>query len=103
MHTMQGFLVVVLSGFVSTTIILGLALAQVRTFDKGWGVKEGVQDGKIYGGRVKGCIEGGWVYARNWNFGERIKNGKIYARHRNLNGCFENGRIHERNWARRSA
>ena len=94
----------VLSSFVSITIILGLALArEVTIFGNGWRVKERVQDETIYERRMKGCIEGGWIYARNWNFGERIKNGKIYPRNWNFNGRFDHGRIYERNWARRSA
>jgi len=81
MHTIQGFLIVVLFSFASITIILGLALSQeVTIFGNGWSVKERVQDETIYERRVKGRIEDGWVYARNWNFGERIKNGKIYDR-----------------------
>ena len=104
MHSIQVFFVVVLSGFVSITIILGLALVEkVAIFDKGWRIKERVQAETIHYRSVRRSIEDGWVYARNWNFGERIKNGKIYPRHRNFNGHFGNGRIYERDWARRSA
>lgn len=62
MHTSQGFLTVVLCGFVWMTIILGLAIAEEMTiFDKDWRVKERIRDGAIYDRdwSMKGHIEDG--------------------------------------------
>ena len=69
MHTIQAFLIVVLSALVWITIILSLALAEeVTIYDKDWRVKERTQDWTIYDRdwRVKGHIEDGRVYDRNW-------------------------------------
>jgi hypothetical protein len=76
MHTVQAFLIVVLSGFVWLTFILGLALAEeVTIYDKDWRVKEYIQGGTIYdrNWRVKGHIEDGRVFERNWNVEKGIK------------------------------
>jgi hypothetical protein len=49
MQTIQAFLIVVLSGFVWLTFILGLALAEeVAIHDRDWRVKGHIEDGKIY-------------------------------------------------------
>ena len=85
MHAIQAFLMVVLSSFVSLTILifLGQALAEeVTIYDKDWRIKERIKDGTIYDKdwRIKGHIEDGRVYDRDWRLQNRIEGGKIYDR-----------------------
>ena len=51
MQTIQGFLKVIICGFILLTIILSLALAEaeeVTIYDKDWRVQERIQNGMIY-------------------------------------------------------
>ena len=83
MHTIEAFLTVVLCGFVWLTIILSLALAgDVTIFDENW---------------LKGYIEDGRIYERNWNLEKRIKGGKIFDRDWKQRGLFDDQRIYDRN------
>ena len=73
MHTLQTFLIIILTSFVWLTFIQGLALAGDGTiYDKDWRVKERIKDGTIYDRdwKVKGCIGEGKIYDRNWNMEE---------------------------------
>jgi hypothetical protein len=64
MHTIQAFLIVVLSGFVWLTFILGLALAEeVTIYDRNWNPEKHTDKDRIYD--------------KNWNLNGYIKEGEL--------------------------
>jgi hypothetical protein len=65
LHTVRAFLIVVLSGFVWLTFILGLGLAlaeEVTIYDRNWNLEKRTDKDRIYD--------------KNWNLKGYIKRGK---------------------------